>query len=127
MLSFHVKFVQSDRRTTAKQYAPDLSMWGHKKISSNCKIWLFSGKLQSFISHISQVNPFPNKPWFLNVHRTSLLKTVWEKEKLHISNFSISHSVFYLSGELSAIFIKFEIVVCKLQLEESKIYNLGEG
>ena len=30
MLSFHVKFVQTDRRTTVKQYAPDLSMRGHK-------------------------------------------------------------------------------------------------
>ena len=32
MLSFHVKLVQTDRRTTVKQYAPDLSMGGgHKK------------------------------------------------------------------------------------------------
>ena len=31
MLSFHVKFVQTDGRTTVKQYAPDLSIWGHKK------------------------------------------------------------------------------------------------
>ena len=31
MLSFHVKFVQTDRRTTVKQYAPDLSIPGHKK------------------------------------------------------------------------------------------------
>ena len=55
------------------------------------------------------------KPWFLRVCSTSLLKTLWEKEKLLVtSNFSCSHSVFYLSGELSAIFIKFEIVVCKL-------------
>ena len=30
------------------------------------------------------------------------------------SNFSFSHSVFYLLGELSAIFTKFEIVVYKL-------------
>ena len=38
MLSFHVKFVQTDRqmdgwtdrRTTVKQYAPDLSIRGHK-------------------------------------------------------------------------------------------------
>ena len=30
MLSFHVKFVQTDRRTTVQQYAPDLSMRGHK-------------------------------------------------------------------------------------------------
>ena len=28
MLKFHVKFVQTDRRTTVKQYAPYLSMWG---------------------------------------------------------------------------------------------------
>ena len=43
------------------------------------------------------VNPFTNKPWFLRVCSTSLLKTVWEKEKrLVTSNFSFSHSVFYL-------------------------------
>ena len=30
MLSFHVKFVQTDRRTTVKQYAPDLLIQGHK-------------------------------------------------------------------------------------------------
>ena len=35
-----------------------------------------------------------------------------EKEKLLVtSNFSFSHRVFYLFGEHSAIFIKFEIVV----------------
>ena len=60
-------------------------------------------------------NTFPNKPWFLRVCRISLLKTLWEKEKLLVmSNFSFSHSVFYPFGELSAIFITFEIVVCKL-------------
>ena len=64
---------------------------------------------------IQALNPFPNKPWFLRVRSTSLLKTQWEKEKLLVmSNFSFSHSVFYLFGDLSAIFIKFEIVVCKL-------------
>ena len=35
MLSFHVKFVQTDERTdretTVKQYAPNLSIQGHKK------------------------------------------------------------------------------------------------
>ena len=31
MSSFHVKFVQTDRRTMVKQYAPDLSMQKHKK------------------------------------------------------------------------------------------------
>ena len=61
------------------------------------------------------INPFRNKPWFLRVCNTTLLKTMWEKKKLlATSNFSFSHSVFYPFGELSAIFIKFEIVVCKL-------------
>ena len=33
-------------------------------------------------------NPFPNKPWFLRVCCTSLLKIPWEKEKLLVtSNF----------------------------------------
>ena len=60
------------------------------------------------------INPFPSKPWFLCVCSMSLLKTLWEKEKLLImSNFSFSHSVFYPSRELCTIFIKFEIVVCK--------------
>ena len=63
-----------------------------------------------------KVNPFPNKPLFLRVFSTSLLcvGTLWEKEKLIVkSNFSFSHSVFYPFVELSSIFIKFEIVVCK--------------
>ena len=43
------------------------------------------------------------------------LKKLWEKEKLLVaSSFSFSHSVFYPFGELSAIFIKCGIVVCKL-------------
>ena len=54
-------------------------------------------------------------PRFLCVCSTSLLKTLQEKEKLLVmSNFSFSHSVFYLFKELSAILIKFEIVVGKL-------------
>ena len=61
------------------------------------------------------ITPFPNKPWFLRVCSTSLLQTLWEKEKLLVtSHFSFSHSVFYLFEELSAIIAKFEIVVCKL-------------
>ena len=45
------------------------------------------------------VNPFLNKPWFLSVCSTSLLKTLGEKEKLLVmSNFSFSHCVFYLFG-----------------------------
>ena len=42
-------------------------------------------------------------------------KTLWEKEKLLVtSNFSFSCSVSYSSGELPAIFIKYEIIIYKL-------------
>ena len=41
MFSFHVKFVQTDsqtnRRTTVKQYAPDLSIQGYKNSHYFCK------------------------------------------------------------------------------------------
>ena len=64
---------------------------------------------------IPLLNSFPNKPWFLRVCSWSLLKTLWEKEKLlKMSNFSFSHRVFYPFEELSAIFIKVKIVVYKL-------------
>ena len=73
------------------------------------------------------VNPFSNKP-FLYVSSTSLLKTLWEKEKLLLmSSFSFSHSVFYQSWKLSAIFIKFEILVCNPFQEVSKICRFRKG
>ena len=63
-------------------------------------------------------NPSPNKQVFWK-H--------WEKEKLLItSNFSFSHSVFYLFGKLSAIFIRFKIVVCKL-FQFGRVLNLSFG
>ena len=40
--------------------------------------------------------------------------TVEKGEIAYKSNFSFSHSVFYPFGKLSAIFINFETVVCKL-------------
>ena len=42
------------------------------------------------------------------------------------NNFSFSHKVFYPSGELFAIFIKFKIVVCKL-LQFGRMLNLLSG
>ena len=55
-----------------------------------------------------KINPFPNMPLFLHICRTSLKKTLWEKEKL------LSHRVFYPLDELFTIFIKFIIVTSKL-------------
>ena len=73
------------------------------------------GWIQKMIWQSVLLNPFPNKPWFLRVCITGPLKTRWEKEKLLVtSNFSFSRSVFYQFDELSAICVKFNIVVCKL-------------
>ena len=73
------------------------------------------------------LNPFPNKPWFLRVCSTSLLKTLREKEKLLVtSNFSFSHSVFYPFKELSTIFIQFKIIVYKLSVWKSLKFAVWE-
>ena len=59
---------------------------------------------------------FRNKPLFLRISSTSLLKTLQEKEKLLVTrNFSFSHSVFLPFGKLTTVFIKFQIVICKLR------------
>ena len=83
------------------------------------------GKDKNFVI-LERVDPFPNIPWFSHVCSSSLLKTLWEKEKLLImSNVSFSHSVFYPFRELSAIFINLN---CRLQSlsvwKSSKIYRL---
>ena len=66
--------------------------------SEFCAVWSWSTlytKASCVVISTERVNTFPNKPWFLRVCSTSLLKTQWEKEKLLVtSNFSFSHSVF---------------------------------
>ena len=48
-------------------------------------------------SFLGVFNPFPHNDTFWHPWETSLLKTLWEKEKLLVtSNFSFSHSFFYL-------------------------------
>ena len=87
----------------------EIEVFTDNKTDATQNVKLGVGKTESRV-----FNPLPNKPWFLHVCNSSLLKTLWEKEKLLVmSNFSFSHSVFYLFGELSAISVKFEIVVCK--------------
>ena len=50
------------------------------------------------------------------VSAIQVLQTLPEKERLLVtSNFSFSPSIFYLFGELSAIFIMYNIVICKLK------------
>ena len=73
------------------------------------------------------LNPFPNKHWFLHDCSTSLLKTLWEKEKLLVtSNFSFSHNIFYPLGEVPQFFMKFKTVVWKL-FQFGKVLNLSFG
>ena len=64
-----------------------------------------------------------------HVCSTSLLKTLWEKEKLLItSNFSFSKSAFYPSGKLSAIVINLKLSSANsFSSEESKICHFGRG
>ena len=77
-------------------------------------------------SHCIILNPFLNKPWFLHVCSTCLLKTLWEKEKLLVtSDFSFSHSVFYPFRKLSTTFIKFKIVICRL-FKFGKNFSFGK-
>ena len=75
------------------------------------------------------LNPFPNKRCFYVSADKSFENTVGkgEKEKLLVtSNFPFFHNVFYSLEELSAIFIKFEIAVCKLfQFETVKNLSFG--
>ena len=74
--------------------------------------------LKAFL--VRSINPFPNKPWFLHVCSTSLLKTLCEKEKLLVtSNSSFSHINLNPFGNLSDIFIKLQIVVCTLSVWKS--------
>ena len=117
--------------------------------SASWELHQYSRRMCGPMKKIPKLTPAPgNRTWDLKITRptlyltttdttrpslrvcsTSLLKTLWEKEKLLVTrNFSFSHSVFYPFGELSAVFIKFEIVVCKLFLfERVSTLSFGKG
>ena len=105
--------LESDTLTTEPPWRGE-NIIGKEGSASYQHFLVFPQYIQKGLSSGS-FNPFPNKPWFFHVCSTSPLKTLREKEKLLVtSNFSFSCSVFYLFGDFSAIFIKVEIVVCKL-------------
>ena len=74
------------------------------------------------------VNRFPNKPWFLGVWSTSLLKTLWEKEKLLVMTISPFPTVFStLIGNFTPFSSNSKLSSAKsFSLEESKICRLGK-
>ena len=78
----------------------------------------------------ASLSPFPNKPWFLRVCCTSLLKTLWEKGEIarneqfllfpavfstFLDNFQPISSNSVLSSAKSS------------SLEESRMCHLGKG
>ena len=84
-------------------------IYGRRKENAGNKYFLpLSQCFLPYERQLSCFNPFSNKPWFKHVCSTSLLKTLWEKEKLLVtSNFSISHRIFDLLREHSVILIEF--------------------
>ena len=75
-------FFQSQRR-----------LFSHASAEVSCKntpdeMLLEKEKMQHFSSMFSvlSINTSPNKPLFICVCRTSILKTLWEKEKLPITS-----------------------------------------
>ena len=73
-----------------------------------------------------EINPFPNKPWFLHVCNTSLLKTLGKGEIARNEQFLLFPQCFLLFRRTFWHFIKFEIVVCKL-FQFGSVYNLSSG
>ena len=68
---------------------------------------------KSFLSSSSTLSQ--TSPCFYVSAVQIFLKTLWEKEKLLVtSNFSFFPRVYYPFEDLSAIFMKLKIVVCKL-------------
>ena len=75
-------------------------------------------------SYFQGCKPFPKRQALVfTCLQLKYLKTLWEKEKLLMtSNSSFPHNVFYQFPELSTIFIKFEIVGCKL-FQFGRVWN----
>ena len=76
----------------------------------------------------SSFYPFPNKPWFLRVCGTNLLKTLREKEKLLVRAISPFHTLF---STVLENFLPFSSNLKlssanSISLEESKICHLGK-
>ena len=73
--------------------------------------------------------PFPNKPLFLNVCSTSLMKTLREKEKLLVTcSSSFTHNIFYWFEDFSSVSIKFENCLKQtLSVWKSQFCCLGKG
>ena len=97
-------------------------------LDQNCSLQTLSvGKRLKFVIW-ERVNPFPNKPWFLRVCSTSLLKTLGKGEIARSEQFLL----FPVFSALSEDFLPFSLnsklsSANSFSLEESKICCLGKG
>ena len=131
----------SNLKSSTKSYHTFPSFWfvgrGDWYLAWGQKVIIFKPLLIAIFFHapyrsvakwfIGSVNPFSHNDTFWRPWETSLWKTLWEIEKLLVtSNFSFTHSVFYPLRELSGIFMKFKIVVCRL-FQFGPVLNLSSG
>ena len=97
---------------------------------SRCVLKVFTTfQLTACQRAILHFNPFPNKPWFLYVYITSLLKILWEKEKLLVAVSFPFPTVFSTLFENLLPFsssLKLSSANC-FSLEQSEILPFGIG
>ena len=74
-------------------------------------------------------NSFPNKPWFLGVCSTRLLKTLGKEEIAHNKQFLLFFTMFSIGLEIFMSFsLNLKLLFANyLSLEEPKICCLGKG
>ena len=80
-------------------------------------------------NYLVEINPFPNKPWFLRVCSIRLLKTLWEKEKLLVTrNFSFSQCFLPIWSTFLPFSSNLKLSSANsFSLEGSRICHLGKG
>ena len=90
------------------------------------KSWLCGKQLKAFVlkvlktpdclvkGHYKWCYPFPKQAFVFMCLQNKFWKHCGERRNFETSNFSFSHSGFYLFGELSTIYAKFESLICKL-------------
>ena len=77
-----------------------------------------------------ELNPFPNKPWFLRVCSIGLLKTLWEKEEIACNEQFLLFPQCFLSFWRTSHHFSSNLELLSanpFSLEGSKICHLGKG
>ena len=93
---------------------------GGERGQAEVEFWVRSFSLErwSTCTGVICISPFPNKPWFLHVCSTSLLKTLWDKETLF---FTLLENILPFSSNLGMSSAN------SFSFEESKICCVGQS